>query len=163
MDRFTYGDSSLSSFSFGEFQICSQEGGVRLYDGSNKTGFENGEAVVTSHRLIWRGRSDRGEQVSLVMHLASVRGIEEESGSFTRSDKVVVHLGPRSDALSGPSPPSRGANLIKLSFKSGGESDFFVKMREAIQMGQWKIKVSACYPELQMRTTSMQTCLLGPS
>lgn len=147
MDKFRFSDSSLSSFSFGEFQICSQEGGVRLYDGSHKTDFENGEVVVTSHRLIWRGKGERGgEIVSLVLPLSCVKSVEEEAGGFMSSPKVIVNV-EGSNPVSGPSPQGRGSAFVKLSFKSGGHAEFYAKMIEAIQMGQWKMKPQQSRPQ----------------
>ena len=65
-----------------------QQDGVRLDDGENKTSFTNGDLKLTTHKLIWCGKSD---DLSLSLSLVAVAD-EEQSGGFMRSEKIMLHL-----------------------------------------------------------------------
>ncbi|KXJ05821.1 Vacuolar protein-sorting-associated protein 36, partial [Exaiptasia diaphana] len=52
MDRFSWCSGSNLSVFPGETGVHQQEG-VRIYDGENKTTFENGLLKLTTHRILW--------------------------------------------------------------------------------------------------------------
>lgn len=135
MDRFTWSDGILTH----DEQLVCQQNGVRLYDGNDKTGFDHGQLQLTSHRLIWK---DYKSQTSiLALPLSSVVLIEEEGGTFTKSPKIVVHLSaPAPDKPAGPVALSQNS-FVRLSFKEGGEKDFYRNMQEELGQRRWEIKL----------------------
>ncbi|VDP87139.1 unnamed protein product [Echinostoma caproni] len=78
-----------------EESVVLQQSGIRLYDGPNRTSFENGVIKLTTHRLIWT-RSDAYEDTAfLALPLAAVLNVRvEEGGGLVRSrtPKIVVRL-----------------------------------------------------------------------
>ncbi|XP_066991544.1 vacuolar protein-sorting-associated protein 36 [Anabrus simplex] len=138
MDRFEYAEPRLGS---GESYIT-RESGVKLYDGDEKTSFEGGEIVLTSHRLLWGRPGDipRG-MTCLSLPLHCVVFCEEDSGGtfgFSRSKKIILHL---SEPLPGKIPGPVGKSIhqyIKLSFKEGMEHDFFALLNDAVQKKRWQ-------------------------
>lgn len=69
---------------------------VRLYDGEQKTNFEGGELIITTHRILWGrpGVIAKG-QTCLALNLNLVVYFEEDSpGMFnlTRSRKISIYL-----------------------------------------------------------------------
>ncbi|KDR12870.1 vacuolar protein-sorting-associated protein 36 isoform X2 [Zootermopsis nevadensis] len=139
MDRFEYAEARLSS---GESFLI-REKGVNLYDGNEKTSFEGGEVVLTSHRLLWARPGDIPRGLTcLSLPLRYVVFVEEETGStsfgFSRSKKIVLHL---SQALPGkiPGPVNRSSHhYMKLSFKEGLNSNFVQIINETIQSKKWE-------------------------
>ncbi|XP_076224604.1 vacuolar protein sorting 36 [Nomia melanderi] len=117
--------------------------GVRLYDGDNKTHFEGGELVLTSHRIIWGRPGDisRGH-TCLSLPLRYVIFFEEDVPSpfsFGRSKKVIVHLSEAtSNKLPGPFDNSVH-NYIKLSFKEGLDPNFIMHLSDTISRQMWEI------------------------
>lgn len=92
MDRFEYASPVLLP----NEQYLVRDVNVKLYDGDQKTSFEGGELIITSHRIIWgRPGAVALGQVCLTLPLSYVIYIEEESPSafsFSRSKKVLLHL-----------------------------------------------------------------------
>lgn len=157
MDRFEHAEPRLTS---GENFII-REKSVRLYDGNDKTTFEGGEVVLTSHRVLWGrpGEIPRG-LTCLSLPLRYVVFVEEETGSssfgFGRSKKIVLHL---SEALPGktPGPVNRSIHHhVKLSFKDGLENNFLQIINDTIQSKKWEIFSPAASlsqaPNMKLRT-----------
>ncbi|XP_063231751.1 vacuolar protein-sorting-associated protein 36 [Bacillus rossius redtenbacheri] len=158
MDRFEFGEAQLIS---GETPVI-REKGVKLYDGDDKTPFENGEVMLTSHRLLWGHAGDlSGGRTCLSLPLRYVVFAEEESSGFgfSRSRKVMLHLSaPLQGKLPGPVSRSRN-NFIKLSFKEGLENDFMHVLSDTLQKRKWEVlpTVSA----QQHRTIKLRTGIVG--
>ncbi|XP_076276417.1 vacuolar protein sorting 36 [Lasioglossum baleicum] len=116
--------------------------GVRLYDGDNKTSFEGGELILTSHRILWGKPGDisRGH-TCLSLSLHHIIFYEEEVPSpfsFGRSKKLIMHLSEApSNKLPGPLDSSIH-NHIKLSFKEGLDSTFIVHLSDTISKQVWE-------------------------
>ena len=55
-----------------------------------QTSYENGDLLLTSHRVLWSHPSSRHEVLSLALSL--VVYTEEEPGRLLRSDKILLHL-----------------------------------------------------------------------
>ena len=59
---------------------------------SIQTSYDNGDLLLTSHRLLWSHPSNRHEVLSLPLSLV-VYAEEEPGGRLFGSDKIVLHLG----------------------------------------------------------------------
>lgn len=161
MDRFEHAEARLS---FGESFLI-REKGVKLYDGDEKTPFEGGEVVLTSHRLLWGRPGDIPRGLTcLSLPLRYVVFVEEEVGSssfgFSRSKKIVLHL---SEALPGkiPGPVNRSNhNHVKLSFKEGLENNFLQIINETIQNKKWESFSTAANPS-QPPNMKLRTGIVG--
>ena len=57
-----------------------------------QTHYENGDLVLTSHRLLWTNPSLDASR-GLALPLSAVVMIEEEQGGFMKSAKVEMQLG----------------------------------------------------------------------
>ena len=65
--------------------------------------------------------------------------IEHEEGGFMRSDKITVHLAPvtQAEAFLNRPQQSSSSSHIKLSFRSGGQSEVFRWLRSAVEAKGW--------------------------
>ncbi|KYN35045.1 Vacuolar protein-sorting-associated protein 36 [Trachymyrmex septentrionalis] len=138
MNRFEYADSR---FMPNEIYVrCDMV--VRLYDGDTKTNFENGELILTSHRILWGRPGDvqRGN-TCLSLSLRHIIFFEEENPrpfSFGRSKKIVLHLSePAIDKMPGPADNSL-YNYVKLSFKEGLDPNFITQLSDTIMRRMWE-------------------------
>ncbi|XP_023011934.2 vacuolar protein sorting 36 [Leptinotarsa decemlineata] len=117
------------------------ENNVRLYDGDQKTSFEGGELIITTHRLLWGrpGQIARG-QTCLSLNLSLVVFVEEESPSsfsFSRSRKIILHLSEVNDSSNGPQLTSI-YNFIKLSFREGYSNNVLGILNDLLQKKLWE-------------------------
>ena len=107
----------------------------RLYDGDNRTGFEDGSLSVTNLRLLWKHNS---QTQALGLSLAIVVLVEEESGGFISSAKLVLHLSPSPpDQHSGPFSSSPYGH-IKLAMKQNDLSLCMVQLQMALSDRVWE-------------------------
>ncbi|XP_078049755.1 vacuolar protein sorting 36 [Augochlora pura] len=115
--------------------------GVRLYDGNNKTNFESGELILTSHRFLWGKPGDisRG-QTCLSLSLCHIVYFEQEVPSpfsFGRCKKLIMHLSEApNNKMPGPLDSSI-YNYIKLSFKEGLDPTFVTHLSDTIMRQAW--------------------------
>lgn len=121
------------------------EKNVRLYDGDQKTSFEGGELIITSHRILWgRPGTIATGQTCLALSLSLVVYVEEESlstFSFSRSRKIILFLSENSnDQSSGPQSTS-AYNFIKLSFRDGYQHNVIDTLKHALQQRAWELKI----------------------
>ncbi|XP_025830843.1 vacuolar protein-sorting-associated protein 36 [Agrilus planipennis] len=148
MDRLEYSTPTLKESE----TVISREQNVRLYDGHQKTSFEGGEIMLTSHRLLWGHREALTlNQICLSLSLKLVIYAEEESSSFSfsRSRKVILYLNePHSDKNEGPQVRST-FNFIKLSFREGYRTDIVGHINETISLKKWEI---VTVPSIKLRT-----------
>lgn len=133
MDRFEYSTSTLVP---GEsyFMRCYN---VKLYDGDNRTTFENGELLLTTHRLLW---AVPGSNNYLSLPLKYVVYIEEEKPStfFVKSKRLNVFL-MEPPNIRPPGPVSHSSfNFIKLSFKDKLPLDFVSSLNAVVQDKRWE-------------------------
>ncbi|XP_067129835.1 vacuolar protein-sorting-associated protein 36 isoform X2 [Centruroides vittatus] len=132
MNRFVWeGDISQS-----EREITRQNH-IRIYDGDEKTNFDNGELILTTHRFLWKDNHQREKELSL--HLSLVVFAEKENRGWTRSGKIVIHLSqlPENQKVFGPVKYSP-FNFVKFSFVQGGESEFFQSLTEVLEKKEWE-------------------------
>ncbi|OWF47056.1 vacuolar protein-sorting-associated protein 36-like [Mizuhopecten yessoensis] len=140
MDRFEWGDDS---FLPGEKQVLQQRG-VALYDGHEKTSFQDGILVLSTHKLIWKDVTDRSR--ILVLHLSLVVFLEEQPSGFAKSAKIVVHLN-AVPSQKKPGPVSHSANhFIRLSFRDAGEREFNQAFSEQLQKRLWEQSLPTATP-----------------
>ncbi|XP_077558424.1 vacuolar protein sorting 36 isoform X1 [Haemaphysalis longicornis] len=133
MNRFVWSSDNLSS---GEV-ILRQQAGVALYDGERKTPFVGGELMLTSHQVYWTG----SEKQRISLHLGLVVLIEEQSGSWSKSAKIVAHVSPPSDEKHAGVVQSSSFDYVRFSFRSGGASE----VRRAHFLRPRIICVNLCY------------------
>lgn len=129
MNRFVWSSENLS---VGEVNLR-QQAGVALYDGERKTPFVGGELMLTSHQVYWTG----SEKQRISLHLGLVVLIEEQSGSWSKSAKIVAHVSPPSDEKHAGVVQSSSFDYVRFSFRSGGASEFYQEMQVALQRKDW--------------------------
>eukprot|EP00795_Rhopilema_esculentum_P000583 gene583-10272_t len=132
MDRFVWASSNkLEDVE----RVLAHITGVRIYDGENKTHFDNGSLMLTNFRLIWDDTNQQDRTIALP--LALVVKLEEESAGLFRSAKTLVFLHRAPDGRE-PGPAfSSPNNHVKLSFRSGGQSEFHQAFLSAISKKEW--------------------------
>nr|CAB3267639.1 vacuolar protein-sorting-associated protein 36-like [Phallusia mammillata] len=132
MDRFSW---STGGPLYGEKEILKQSS-VRIYDGDEKTSYDDGSLILTTHQIIWRDSSDF--QICISVPLCLVVFCEKQSGGIGRSAKLSVHL-QAAQANRTPGPVSRSRyDYVRFSFKNGGESEFHTKLQSAMQTKEWE-------------------------
>ncbi|XP_041358148.1 vacuolar protein-sorting-associated protein 36-like [Gigantopelta aegis] len=132
MDRWEWTEGV---FQTGEFLIEHQSG-VALYDGNEKTSFENGVLSLTTHRLLWKDHIDR--KCCIGLPLSVVIYLEEQASGFAKSAKIVVHLSsPQPNKASGPKTHSP-YSYIRLSFREAGERQFHKAFLEELKNRRWE-------------------------
>ena len=135
MDRFMWCDSS--SLVPGESLSLSRDQ-VKLYDGEEESNFLPGLLQLTSHRLLFH---DSGGSL-IALSLSLVRDHKETGGGLTRSPKIELNLLPKPQGQT-PGPTGRSKyNMVKLSFRKGGCSEFCSALRGELDKRGWE-KVAA--------------------
>jgi len=113
-------------------QVLHKQGGVRLYDGDSRSSFDDSYLDLTSHRMVVK-------EHNIGLDMFRVISIEKEEGGFMRSDKIIVKLHPLSDREESLDRPVKRQkeNFIKLSFRSGGQTEFYKYLQNALQERAW--------------------------
>uniref|UniRef100_A0A182K893 Vacuolar protein-sorting-associated protein 36 n=1 Tax=Anopheles christyi TaxID=43041 RepID=A0A182K893_9DIPT len=125
MNRLEYCQARL----FENESFVAKDRSIKLYDGDEKTNYEDGEIVLTSHRLLWgrNGEIARGGSC-LALQLKYVLSVGEEEASsmlFGRKKRIILRLGDlASDKMPGPMDHSC-ASFVKLSGRNGVEPPVF--------------------------------------
>lgn len=108
-----------------------------------QTNFEDGEVVLTTHRLLWgrNGEIPRG-MVVLSLNLKYLISLDEEVASsfvFGRKKRIIITLKePTTDKVPGPMDDSTGEIFIKLSGRNGIEDSFVQSLNETISARIWE-------------------------
>nr|CAG4641028.1 EOG090X09MN [Eulimnadia texana] len=120
----------------------SEEHSVRL---SRQTGQTNETQVfvdenkkMPTHRILYFFPYDRRSCNHLLLDLKLVVLKEEESGGFTRSPKVVLHLLPPQEGQYSRAVSRSSASFIKLSFTSGGSGNFSSELGKVLIKKSWE-------------------------
>ncbi|XP_068148718.1 vacuolar protein-sorting-associated protein 36 [Drosophila tropicalis] len=142
MNRFAYIEARLNP----NESFVSRDRNVKIYDGDQKTEFEEGEVVLTTHRLFWgRPGEIARAAVTLCLPLYYVISLSEEttaSNFFGRKTRIIMHLRPpQADKGPGPLDTSRAAH-IKLSGKNGLSVEFHSALRETISARVWEVMIT---------------------
>eukprot|EP00128_Syssomonas_multiformis_P016329 Colp12_sorted_trinity150504_noHs@2699 len=106
---------------------------VGLYNGENKTDYNNGTVTVTNMRILW---SDHSTKTGLALSLELVYGISFHAGFLASSPKVKITLKSRTDTTNPPLIASK-ESFIKLSFRKGGAQECFEKLQAALKGRAW--------------------------
>ncbi|KAL1505321.1 hypothetical protein ABEB36_004913 [Hypothenemus hampei] len=118
------------------------ENNVRLYDGPEKTHFEGGELVITTHRILWgrTGAIAKGQTCLALYHNLIIYFEEEPSSafSFSRSRKIAIHVNQLDDPTADKVVPFSRYQFIKLSFRNGFSSDVVVILRNCLEQRYWE-------------------------
>ncbi|XP_065842907.1 vacuolar protein-sorting-associated protein 36-like [Oscarella lobularis] len=159
MDRLSWVNEDLLP---GE-KSCIQQRGVRLYDGENKTSFDSGTVRLTSHRIVWDDEDQQGRTLALAHAL--VQSLSESSATLTKSAKIIVHLhAPPSQRDPGPFVTST-YSYIRLSFKKGGQAEFYDRYRQETAKRLWEVPIEAESSgkpgHSQPRTSRMRAGIVG--
>jgi len=153
MDRFIWTDGVLGP----EERLVLERGGVRIYDGEDKTSFDHGKLLLTTHRLIWRHHTEPKCVISLALSLAVLA--EELAATFTKSAKIVLHVSsPPEYKPPGPKASSLH-NFLRFSFKEGGQAEFFRCLQEELQQKRWQM--AAPPPAISTQTASSSKVRTG--
>lgn len=108
-----------------------------------QTNFEDGEFVLTTHRLFWGrvGEIARG-MVVLSLNLKYVISLDEELASsfiFGRKKRIIITLQEATrDKAPGPMDDSTGEIFIKLSGRNGIDDEFVQSLNETIAARIWE-------------------------
>ncbi|XP_073844083.1 vacuolar protein sorting 36 [Musca autumnalis] len=141
MNRFEYIQARLNE----NESFVSKESQIKLYDGDQKTQFEEGELVLTTHRLFWgRPGEIARAAVCLCLNLKYIVSVSEEQASnfvFGRKTRLILHLRPpAADKQPGPLDNSNNS-FIKLSGKHGVLPEFANALRETLQARIWDVQI----------------------
>lgn len=153
MDRFRWCSQEELNPTDGERVICYQ-GGIRLYNGTGRTTFENGRVTLTTHRLIWQRNTS-----SMALPLAAITStsVQQHSTSVgrTATSKIVLNLLSPAQLLTAfkamPSKPkwsapwvvdrgdsrvamAAGLDFVRLGFTQEGHRSFDVALNEALEV-----------------------------
>lgn len=141
MDRFQWWENGMQP---GETETLEQ-GSVKLYDGNKKTQFESGTLILTSHRIRWK--DDLNSNTDMSLNLSHIVFIEKEGATWTKSAKIIAHLGAILEEDKKPGPVKYSPyNYVKFSFRGGGEKEFFNALSDALTKKAWE-NVAANYPK----------------
>ncbi|KAG8585047.1 hypothetical protein GDO81_004874 [Engystomops pustulosus] len=131
MDRFSWCSGLLEI----DETLVIQQRGVRLSDGEDKSKFESGTLLLTTHRLIWRDQ--KNHDFCVAVPLSQIVFSEEQAGGIGKSAKIVVHLHPPSpNKEPGPYQTSR-YSYVKLSFREHGQIEFNRRLSEELTQKRW--------------------------
>ncbi|KAL7641458.1 UNVERIFIED_CONTAM: hypothetical protein RMT77_007329 [Armadillidium vulgare] len=154
MDRWYWSQSCTES---GEC-VHQKIGGVRLYDGDQKTSFKDGILYLTDRRIIWE---QPDKTVFLALNLSLVILVEEEKGGFRSDPKIILHLAtPTKSQSSGPIGRSN-FTFIKLSFSNGGKDLFEKNLEKALQAKAWEKSLFTQPQGQSLSTMPLRAGILG--
>ncbi|XP_078485989.1 vacuolar protein-sorting-associated protein 36-like [Ciona intestinalis] len=132
MDRFIWSNRGIEA---GETKLFSQVG-VRIYDGDQKTSYDDGSINLTSHKLTWIDSSN--SQICISLHLSLAVFCERHAGGIGKSAKVSLHL-QATPTNKPPGPVAHSSHgFVRFAFKHGGDVEFTHKMQQAIHNKAWE-------------------------
>eukprot|EP00762_Andalucia_godoyi_P002627 ANDGO_03338.mRNA.1 Vacuolar protein sorting-associated protein 36 len=131
---------------------------IRLYNGDDATDYDDGDLILSTHRLLWLEKE--GQRRALQLHLSHVASVKTQAGFFPgvfSSPKLTLHLVPvsvsSSDLSSSPDAGVRQSDdlfttYFKLSFRSkssmdGGRDQFLLQLRKILNQKKWVSSKSA--------------------
>ncbi|XP_055628435.1 vacuolar protein-sorting-associated protein 36 [Toxorhynchites rutilus septentrionalis] len=139
MNRFEYCQARLGE----NESFVAKERNIKLYDGDEKTSYEDGELVLTSHRLLWgrNGEIARGSS-ALSLRLKYVQSFDEEEASsmlFGRKRRIILRLARvMPDKVPGPMDHSV-SSFIKISGRNGVDPAFVQALRVTVAAKIWAV------------------------
>ncbi|GCC32743.1 hypothetical protein chiPu_0011207, partial [Chiloscyllium punctatum] len=155
MDRFVWASGLLEI----NETLVIQQRGVRLYDGDDKTKFDLGTVLLSTHRLLWRDH--KKHDCCIALPLSQIIFFEEQAAGIGKSAKIVVHLQPVTlNKEPGPYQSSK-YSYIKLSFKEHGQIEFYRRLSEELSQKRWE-RISVSQP-MQSPSRSQDECFPSPA
>ncbi|XP_035912647.1 vacuolar protein-sorting-associated protein 36 [Anopheles stephensi] len=139
MNRFEYCQARLSE----NESFVAKDRNIKLYDGDEKTNYEDGELVLTSHRLLWgrNGEIARGGSC-LELKLRYVTAVDEEEASsmlFGRKKRIILRLRDVApDKKPGPMDLSC-SSFVKLSGRNGVDVAFVQALHSTLAARVWAV------------------------
>ncbi|XP_050074877.1 vacuolar protein-sorting-associated protein 36 [Anopheles maculipalpis] len=139
MNRFEYCQARLSE----NESFVAKDRSIKLYDGDEKTNYEDGEIVLTSHRLLWgrNGEIARGGNC-LDLKLRYVTSVDEEEASsmlFGRKKRIILRLRDiATDKKPGPMDHSC-STFVKLSGRNGVDAAFVQALHSTLAARVWAV------------------------
>lgn len=131
MDRWYWTESTFVPGELAKFACPCK----KLYDGDNRTNYEDGNLTLTNLRILWKHPS---QSKSLGLSLGIVLLMEEESAGFLSSAKLVLQLSPKPpDQPTGPIGFS-STSQIKLAMKQGDLSTFVAQLHVTLADRDWE-------------------------
>ena len=131
MDRWSWQDKTIRAAEENRGNVSN----VRLYDGEDKTAFDQGNLTISTHRLSW---SD-GKQ-SIELPLKYVASIDAHSARLTKSAKLIISLSELSH-IHQPGPfNSSKYKYVKLSFLKGGHLRAHGLIEGCLEEKRWEKK-----------------------
>lgn len=104
-----------------------------------QTRFEDGETILTTHRLLW---SQSNEAPVLSLNLKYVISLDEEIATafvFGRKKRIIFHLmAATTGKKPGPMDDKSNETFIKISGKSGIDESFIRAINETISARIWE-------------------------
>nr|XP_032835620.1 vacuolar protein-sorting-associated protein 36 isoform X3 [Petromyzon marinus] len=137
MDRFVWTNGLLEM----NETLIVQQRGVRLYDGAERTVFDSGNLLLSTHRLLWRDHKNLECVISLPLSL--ILSVEEELPPLiSNSPKLLLRLSGAgvegaAAALGGPYGSSRH-DAVRASFRQHGHAQFLRRLQEALAQKLWQ-------------------------
>ncbi|XP_072900075.1 vacuolar protein-sorting-associated protein 36 [Hemitrygon akajei] len=132
MDRFVWTSGLLEI----NETLVIQQRGVRLYDGDEKTQFDLGTLLLSTHRLLWRDH--KRTDCCITLPLSQIVFFEEQAAGIGKSAKIIVHLHPvPPNKEPGPYQSSK-YTFIKLSFREHGQIEFYRRLTEELSQKRWE-------------------------
>jgi len=144
MDRWTYEDDDKWTNSSEQLLT---ENEIRLYDGDDRSSFEEGRITATAHMLYWTDTTGAHGGRTIGLHLKQVKAIETQIPSFfsMSSPKVVLQLDEVSEYDRKDRAASEWVRFIQVSgfCRLGCESKAVVErivdiLKSVIAAAQWK-------------------------
>ncbi|KAG5670459.1 hypothetical protein PVAND_000722 [Polypedilum vanderplanki] len=117
--------------------IVTKHDGVKIYNGHEKTIFEDGELTLTTHRLVWakEGEFSRGSNV-IQLRLKLIKSLDEEIGSsmfFGKKKRLIIRLNDITGIEKLPGPMDyTNYTFIKLSAPHGITANFIQALNETL-------------------------------
>ena len=102
---------------------------VSLRAGDANRGYERGDVIVTTHRIIWMPAEGGDEGVAVGGDLCDVERADVAMGRWKKSSKVSVWL--RNQADGG------AAAQVKLKFHARGRDSFLERLQDALERRSW--------------------------
>ncbi|KAI5723940.1 hypothetical protein M8J76_013075 [Diaphorina citri] len=153
MDRFEYCSFELSP----DESPVLKHSNVRLYDGENKSQFQRGELILTSHRLFWQ------KDITLCLALSYIQNaVEEEKSMFnlTAGRKIILYLSKAVPGKNlGPSATS-AYDYVKLSFREGIQNEFLDALKSTVDAKIWTVQNKSAQ-QTKLREIKTRTGIVG--
>ncbi|XP_069747849.1 vacuolar protein-sorting-associated protein 36 isoform X1 [Narcine bancroftii] len=132
MDRFVWANGLLEM----NETLVIQQRGIRLYDGDEKTKFDLGTLMLSTHRLLWRDH--KKSDCCIALPLSQIIFFEEQAAGIGKSAKIIVHLQSiHPNKEPGPYQSSK-FSFIKLSFREHGQIEFYRRLSEELSQKRWE-------------------------